>query len=298
MKIRIGTRGSDLAMAQARYVADRLKDVDTEIIVVSTKGDQIQNVSFDKMEGKGFFTKEIEDALLNGVIDLAVHSLKDLPTDITPGLTLVAVPPREDPSDVILVRKDKAAQAAPFPLAERAVVGTSSIRRFAQLKSVRHDLDIRPLRGNINTRLRRLSEGLYDAIIIASAGLNRLGTDVSEFVAKTITFDVVLPSPGQGALGLETRSGDTAIIEAILPLNDKDSFACVSAERAFLQEFGGGCHIPLGALALTTEGGISLDGLIAAPDGSIVYRATVLGSDPVEMGKRLADVVRKKGSGK
>ena len=298
MKIRIGTRGSDLAMMQARYVADRLKNVDTEIIVISTKGDQIQNVSFDKIEGKGFFTKEIEDALLKGAIDLAVHSLKDLPTDITPGLTLTAVPPREDPSDVILVRKEKTAEAAPFPLIEGAVVGTSSIRRLAQLKSVRHDLDVRPLRGNINTRLRRLAEGNYDAIIIASAGLNRLGIDVSEFTAKTITFDVILPSPGQGALGLEVRSDDAGTIEAVLPLNDKDSFACVSAERAFLQEFGGGCNIPLGALALAAEGGISLDGLIAAPDGSVVYRAAVYGSDPVETGKRLAEAIRKKGSGK
>ncbi|MCL2025865.1 MAG: hydroxymethylbilane synthase [Leptospirales bacterium] len=298
MKIRIGTRGSDLAMIQARYVADRLKNVDTEIVVISTKGDQIQNVSFNKMEGKGFFTKEIEDALLNNVIDLAVHSLKDLPTDITPGLTLVAVPPREDPSDVILVRKEKAAEAAPFPLIEGAVVGTSSIRRLAQLKSVRHDLDVRPLRGNVNTRLRRLAQGDYDAIILASAGLNRLKIDVSEFLAKTIAFDVVLPSPGQGALGLEVRSGDIETIEAVLPLNDKDSMACVSAERAFLQGFGGGCNIPLGALALTTAGGISLDGLIAAPDGSVVYRATVLGSDPVETGKRLAETIKKKGSGK
>jgi len=298
MKIRIGTRGSDLAMAQARYVAGRLQGVDTEIIVISTKGDRIQNVSFDKMEGKGFFTKEIEDALLNGAIDLAVHSLKDLPTDITPGLTLTAVPPRDDPSDVILIRKEKTVQAAPFPLVEGAVVGTSSIRRLAQLKSARHDLDVRPLRGNVNTRLRRLAEGLYDAIIVASAGLKRLELDISEFVAKTITFDVVLPSPGQGALGLETRSDDAGVIEAVLPLNDKDSFACVSAERAFLQEFGGGCNIPLGALALTTDRGISLDGLIAAPDGSVVYRAAVLGNDPAETGKMLAEAIRRKGSGK
>jgi len=298
MNIRIGTRGSDLAIAQARYVADRLKNVDTEIVVISTKGDQIQNVSFAKMEGKGFFTKEIEDALLNGAIDLAVHSLKDLPTDITPGLALAAVPHREDPSDVILVRREKAVEAAPFPLAEGAVVGTSSIRRSAQLKSVRHDLDVRPLRGNIGTRLRRLAEGVYDAIVIASAGLNRLKIDTSEFVMKTVTFDVMLPSPGQGALGLEVRSDDAGTIEMVLPLNDKNSFACVSAERAFLQEFGVGCRIPLGALALVTAEGISLDGLITAPDGSVVYRAMVLGSDPVETGKKLAEVIRKKGSGK
>jgi hydroxymethylbilane synthase len=298
MKIKIGTRGSALAMAQARYVAARLDGFDTEIVVIVTKGDHIQNVSFEKMEGKGFFTKEIEDALIDKRIDLAVHSLKDLPTELPAGLALVSVPAREDPSDVLLIRKEKLADAAPFPLAEGAVVGTSSIRRSAQLKSTRHDLDIRPLRGNLNTRINKLSEGLYDAIILASAGLNRLGCDLSGLAVVTLTFDVILPSPGQGALGIETRADDENTKCAAMSLNDPDSFACVTAEREFLKEFGGGCHIPLGALAISSAGDIVLDGLIASPDGSMVYRAAVSGSDPVETGKALAEAIRRKGGGK
>ncbi len=298
MKIRIGTRGSELAMWQANYVADRLGRENTEIIVIKTRGDHIQNVSFTSMEGKGFFTKEIEEALLSGQIDLAVHSLKDLPTENTPGLEIAAVPEREDPADLLLVRKDCAAADYPLSLGPGAVVGTSSMRRLAQLRAARPDLNIKDLRGNVNTRLKKLREGQYDAIVLASAGLKRLEYDLSDLAVIQIPYEIFLPAPGQGALGLQIREGDGPVKEAVSAVSDRASFLRVTAERAFLNEFGGGCHIPLGALAVLENELLTLEGLIAAPDGSAVYRSRVTGTDAAELGKKLAVILKEQGAEK
>lgn len=296
MRIKIGTRGSELAMWQARYISERLGTDKTEIVVIKTQGDHIQNVSFDKMEGKGFFTKEIEEALLKGEIDVAVHSLKDLPTEMPKGLKLAAIPVREDPADILLVRSEKAVKSAPLPLADGAVVGTSSIRRLAQLKCARSNLNVKALRGNVNTRVRKLKEGEYDAIILAAAGLKRLNLDISGLIAQKISFDVFLPAPGQGALALQIRDNDDIANAAVVSLNDENTARAIRAERAFLSAFGGGCQIPLGALATIHGDEISLDGLIAAPDGSVIYRAAVTDSDPESAGAALAVLLKEKGA--
>ena len=296
MHLKIGTRGSELAMWQARHIAESLGTDKTEIVIIKTQGDHIQNVSFDKMEGKGFFTKEIEEALLKKDIDIAVHSLKDLPTQMPAGLVLAAVPEREDPADILLIRKEKAAQSAPFPLEDGAIIGTSSIRRLAQLKCARPKLEVKALRGNVNTRLRKLHEGEYDAIILAAAGLKRLNLDLSQFVTQRISFDVFLPAPGQGALALQVREDDKTALDAVAALNDEKTLRAVRAERSFLNAFGGGCHIPLGALATIHENEISLDGLVAAPDGMSIYRAVVNNSSPEAAGEALADILKEKGA--
>jgi hydroxymethylbilane synthase len=296
MKIRIGTRGSDLAMWQARHVAGRLGEDRTEIIVIKTQGDHIQNVSFDKMEGKGFFTKEIEEALLSGKVDLAVHSLKDLPTENPKGLAVAAISEREDPSDLLLIRREKKADSFPLPLDEGAVVGTSSMRRMAQLKSLRPDLKIEALRGNVNTRLRKLRERVYDAIVLAAAGLKRLELDLSDLEIMTIPYDVFLPAPGQGALALQIRGDDAVTRAAVETLNDEETRLMITAERSFLNSFGGGCHIPLGARAVPAPEGIRLEGVVAAPDGSKAYRESVAGPDPVALGIRLAMILKEKGA--
>lgn len=239
MKIRIGTRGSQLALWQAGHVSELLGKENTEIIIIKTKGDSIQNVSFEKMEGKGFFTKEIEAALLDRSVDLAVHSLKDLPTDSVPELRLTAVPLREDPSDMLLIRGEAWEETGGIPLRKGAVVGTSSLRRLAQLKYSRKDLEVKALRGNVNTRLRKLREGVYDAIVLASAGLNRLNLDIAGLKQYVIPFDIFLPCPAQGALGLQTRSDDRETIGAVERLNHPESFLAAYAERSFLRHFGG-----------------------------------------------------------
>lgn len=242
--IKIGTRGSALALWQARYVAEKLRQ-EHAIVTIKTKGDRIQNVSFDKIEGKGFFTKELEDALLSGTIDMAVHSMKDLPTDDTHGLTVAAVTQREDPSDVIIIRPEAYRANHWFPIKENSKVGTSSLRRVAQLKRVLSSLEALPLRGNVPTRIRRLREGTCDAIILARAGLKRLGIDLSGFYTMTLPFSYFLPSPGQGALAIQVRSDDKNAINAVLHLHHDATAKAVYAERQFLKAFGAGCHVHL-----------------------------------------------------
>lgn len=297
MKIRIGTRGSELALRQAHYAAERI-GADTDIIVIKTGGDRVQNVSFDKMEGKGFFTKEIEEALLAEEIDLAVHSLKDLPTENPAGLALVAVPERENTADLLLIEKGAADTSLPLHLKKGASVGTSAVRRRAQISCVRPDITIKPIRGNVSTRLRRLKEGFCDAIVLAAAGLARLSADTGDFYIRDLSLDGFLPAPGQGALALQAREDDEAVKMCTAPLNDLASFRQVTAERAFLQEFGGGCHIPLGALAKTIGSDIVLEGLVAAPDGSAFYRDSLTGKDPIETGRSLAEILKAKGAEK
>lgn len=296
MKIRIGTRGSDLALWQADYVAELIGRQQTEIIIIKTQGDIIQNISFEKMEGKGFFTKEIENALLEKSIDVAVHSLKDLPTDSIPELCIAAIPVREQPSDVLLIRPEALDIKRILHLREHAIVGTSSVRRLAQLKHADPTLEVQPLRGNVNTRLRKLREGRYDAIMLAHAGIERLKLDIAAFHRYILPFDIFLPAPAQGALGLQVRTDNEQTRSVIRKLNHEDTELAVTAEREFLKHFGGGCHIPLGALATIEAGSIHLTGIIAATDGSKTMRQSVSGTDPGQIGAELARILKKQGA--
>lgn len=246
----IGSRGSDLALAQSRWVAARLAEAGAEsrIEVIRTQGDRVQDLSFDKLEGKGFFTKEIEEVLLAGRIDLAVHSFKDLPTASPPGLAVAAMPPREDPRDCLVLRREAHRPEAPeLPLAEGASVGTGAVRRRAQLLSLRPDLEVADLRGNVPTRLRRLREGRFDAILLARAGLRRLDLDLEDLVTVTLEPGRFVPAPAQGALGLQIRSRDEETRRLVSPLADPATMRCVEAERGLLARLEGGCQLPLGA---------------------------------------------------
>lgn len=295
--IKIGTRGSDLALWQANYIAGLIGRDNIEIKIIKTKGDRIQNVSFDKMEGKAFFTKEIEDALLNKEIDLAVHSMKDLPTEDTEGLRVGAVIKREDPSDLLLIREDAYNGDSYLKLSSNSKVGTSSLRRMAQIKNAMKSLDVLPLRGNVPTRVKKLRDGNFDAIIIAKAGIKRLEIDLGGLKSLTLPFSFFLPSPSQGALALQIRDNDS-IAGTIKALNHEDTEKAVTAERNFLKYFGGGCHVPIGALAYMNEGVIHLTGSVTSTDGDKTLRADIAGSDPEIIGKELAELLKSKGADK
>ncbi|HSV97146.1 MAG TPA: hydroxymethylbilane synthase [Spirochaetota bacterium] len=294
--IRIGTRGSELALWQANHVAELVGKERSRIIVIKTKGDRIQNISFDKMEGKGFFTREIEDALLSGGVDAAVHSMKDLPTEHTPGLAIAAVIRREDPSDVLLVRAERYLEGNVLPLSNGAVVGTSSLRRAAQLRNILPSLEIRPLRGNVTTRIRRLREGRFDAIVLARAGLARLEIDTFGLVEFTLPYSYFLPAPAQGALAVQVREDDHDLYRVMRGLNDHATEDSVTAERRFLEHFGGGCHVPLGALAYRSGDVLHLTGLVASIDGTRLIRRSVDGGDPALIGERLAELLKQEGA--
>jgi hydroxymethylbilane synthase len=296
MKIKIGTRGSKLALWQANYIATLIGQEKTEIKIIKTEGDQIKNVSFNKMEGKGFFTKEIELALLERKIDLAVHSLKDLPTDSPAELKLAVIPKRESPADILIYRAEKAAKNYPLPLKKGAVIGTSSIRRLSQLKNIDSTLKIEPLRGNINTRLKKIEDGFFDGIILAEAGLKRLDLNLGSLLKYVFSYDLFLPAPGQGALGLQIREEDDQLYEKIKGLNHLPTEKEAKAERSFLHNFGGGCHLPLGALALYRNNKIFLEGLVVSPETGQVFRAKEEGKDPKELGARLAQILKKQGA--
>jgi hydroxymethylbilane synthase len=296
MKIRIGTRGSELALWQAEYISGLIGKDKTEIVIIKTKGDQIQNVSFDKIEGKGFFTKEIEEALLDNRIDLAVHSLKDLPTEGVPGLTVAAIPEREDPSDMLLINKDAFSPSNSLLLRNGATVGTGSVRRLAQLMNVSPDIEVRPLRGNINTRVQKLRDGHYDAIVLAYAGIKRIGLDIQEFKGHVLPHETLVPSPAQGAIGLQARMDDRQTLRTVEPLNHHGTVLTVKAERSFLKHFGGGCHTPLGAIAYLNGEKISLTGIVASVDGSKVLRESIHGKDPEHLGAELSRILKDRGA--
>ena len=245
----IGSRGSDLALWQANYVKGQLKSIglSSTIKIIKTKGDQIQHLSFDKIEGKGFFTKEIENELLLNKIDLAVHSLKDLETYQPEGLCIAAVPPREDPSDCLLIHYKGFDLKQDLNLKDSAVVGTSSARRKNQLLFFREDLQLRDLRGNVPTRVDKLRKGEYDAIVLAKAGLNRLNINLKEFHVVDLLPHMFIPAPAQGALGLQVREEDDFLKQQLKKLNDANTSESVHFERAILNQLGGGCHSPFGA---------------------------------------------------
>lgn len=247
-KIIIGSRGSDLALWQANHVKDQLSAAgfESEIKIISTQGDRIQHLSFDKMEGKGFFTKEIEAALLEKSIDLAVHSHKDLETTSPQGLKIAAVSKRENPAELLLIRKESVNQELPLGLKENPIVGTSSARRKSQLITFRDDLEIKDLRGNVPTRINKLREGQYDAIVLALAGVKRLELDLSDLVTTTLDPTVFVPAPSQGVLGLQIRQEDKELDEVLAKINDKAVQHQIGVERAVLRLLNGGCQMPLG----------------------------------------------------
>lgn len=279
-RLRIGSRGSQLALWQANHVSSllRARGHEVAIEVIKTTGDKITEVALAQVGTKGMFTKEIEEALAEGRVDLAVHSLKDLPTELASKFTLAAVMKRQDPRDVFL----SMCYARFRELPQGARVGTSSLRRQAQIKSVRSDLNIFPLRGNVDTRLRKLESGEFDAIILAAAGLNRLGR--TEHVREVLPVEVMCPAVGQGALGIEARADDAATIEELAFLDDNAARRATAAERALLRTLGGGCQVPIGAYAEAVDGVLKLTAIVAEPDGGQVLREQQTGDDPEELG--------------
>jgi hydroxymethylbilane synthase len=247
-KITIGSRGSDLALWQANHVKSQLENLghEVEIKVIVTQGDAIQHLSFDKLEGKGFFTKEIETALLEESIDLAVHSHKDLETNPPAGLVIAAVSEREDPSDLLLINKSKVDKKQAWNLALDASIGTSSARRKSQILRFRNDLKISDLRGNVPTRIQKLRDGNYDAIVLAKAGVDRLQLDLSEFFVEVLNPTEFVPAPAQGVLGLQIRKDDTRMAEIMQNLNHTDVAKRIGVERKVLSLLDGGCQLPLG----------------------------------------------------
>jgi len=286
----IGSRGSQLALWQANWIAARLAELghETRIEIIKTTGDKITDVPLAKVGTKGLFTKEIEEALLDGRIDLAIHSLKDLPTEVPAGLALAAVPEREDPRDAMV-----GARLSDLP--GGAKVGTSSLRRAAQLRVVRPDLVIESVRGNLDTRVRKLDEGQYRAIVLATAGLTRLGW--AHRIAEMLSPDIMCPAVGQGALAVETRAeGDVRDICAAL--NHGPTHTAVTAERAVLAALGGGCQVPIGAHAVVEGSVLLLAGVVIAPDGSRAVRKNGQGAvaDAEEIGKRVGQALLEDGA--
>jgi len=287
----IGSRGSQLALWQARFIGGQLAEngVDSRIEIIKTSGDRLQSASLIQAGGKGLFTKEIEEALLSGQIDLAVHSLKDLPTESTQGLTIAAVPKRASPFDVIV-------GARMADLKQSAVVGTSSPRRMAQLRNLRPDLKMEPIRGNVDTRLRKLRDGAFDAILLAAAGLERLG--LGHEIAEVFTPEQMCPAPGQGALGVQTRSNEEA--QTICGrLDDETTNQAVRAERAVLAGLGGGCQLPVGAYAFVEGDELTVSGVVAAPDRLLIVRSSATGRarGAEDLGRRVADDLLAQGAG-
>ncbi|MEJ2189760.1 MAG: hydroxymethylbilane synthase [Acidobacteriota bacterium] len=265
--LRLGTRGSDLALWQANHVKDLIAErlgLSCAIVIVKTAGDRIQNVAFRKMEGKGFFTKELQDALLEERVDLVVHSLKDLPTEEPDGLEVAAILERANPADLLLASPGllQPAHDNPLGLPAGAVLGTSSLRRAAQALAHNPGLEIRALRGNVPTRVRKLREEGFDAILLAAAGVARLELELDDLDQLVLAPEVMLPAPGQGALAAECRAGDP-LTAPIRDLHDHGIARCVEAERRLLELLGGGCHLPLGCLATERSDGVRLQAALA-----------------------------------
>lgn len=296
--IRIATRKSPLAMWQAEYVRDRLKEahpgLEVEILGMTTQGDKILDSPLAKIGGKGLFVKELEVCMLEGSADIAVHSMKDVPVEFPEGLHLAVICEREDPRDAFVSNNFKSLDELP----QGAKVGTSSMRRSCQLRALRPDLEILDLRGNVNTRLKKLDDGQYDAIILAAAGLIRLG--FNERITQFIETDVSLPAIGQGAVGIECRSDDERVNALLAPLNDPATRTRVLAERAMNNRLEGGCQVPIAGHATLDGDTISLRGLVGQPDGSEMIRGEVSGAanDAETLGVSLADDLLSRGADK
>ena len=295
-ELNIGTRGSQLALFQANWVKDELSrtypDLNVRLVKIKTTGDKIQDAPLAKIGGKGLFVKEIEEALLQKRIDLAVHSIKDVPTEFPEGLHLSVITRREDPRDVLISKNGRPLRE----LAQKAKVGTSSLRRQAQLLHFRDDLELIPLRGNLDTRLKKLKTTNLDAIVLALAGVKRLGLE--GMITEIISTEVSLPAIGQGALGIETRRDDREVEGRIGFLNDRESSIAVTSERAFLKKLEGGCQVPIAAYARTVGNALHIDGLVGTIDGKRLIRHHREGSiDRAEsLGIELADLLLSQGA--
>ena len=299
--VRIGSRGSMLATWQAKHIASRLAQlgVETETIYIKTSGDKFQQAGINQIGVKGVFIKEIEDALLENRVDIAVHSMKDVPTETPAGLSFPAICEREDPRDCLISRDGKNFAA----LLANAKVGTSSLRRMAQLRHARPELTFTDLRGNVDTRLQKLERGDYDAIVLAKAGMDRLSWSAK--ISEVISADICLPAVGQGALGIEARANlDPAVLAAVAKLNHTPTRLAVSAERALLKELEGGCQVPLGAWARFENGQMILDACVASTDGKDYIRkregsvATGSVNDAESFGRRIAQELIASGAGR
>jgi len=294
--VRIGTRGSLLAKWQAEYVRKRIfqaTGVETEIVIIKTTGDSMQQAPFSQIGGKGVFIKELEEALLDEQIDLAVHSVKDIPTDVPSRLCFPAVCRREDVRDALIGGKGETL----LKLRHGARVGTSSLRRASQLRHARPDLDIREMRGNVDTRLRKVDSGEYEAIVLAKAGLDRLG--MSGRISEVLSPDVCMPAVGQGAIAVQGRLKDAEISDALAPLDDNETRQSIVAERALLGALRGGCQVPMGAWARFERNELAMDAVVCSPDGSsyIRQRASGPADQPRELGQRLAGLLIDAGAG-
>ena len=294
----IGSRGSKLALWQAEQARDRLlrlhPQLDVRIEIIKTTGD-VKTEPLAVIGGKGVFTKELEDALLERRIDIAVHSLKDLPTVLPEGLSISAICEREDPRDALVLRADAKAQTLEG-LPDGAIVGTSSQRRVAQLRVLRSDVSVRDLRGNVDTRIRKLDEGQYDAVILAAAGLVRLG--LQGRITARIPIREMLPAVGQGAIAIEARTDDEVALQATRALDHSETRLACRAERAFLRGLGGGCQLPIAAHARLHGESLELDGLVARPDGSKIVRDKITGaaSEAEALGASLAATLIERGA--
>ncbi|MEP0861009.1 MAG: hydroxymethylbilane synthase [Ignavibacterium sp.] len=298
-KLIIGSRGSELALWQANFVKKELekkhRGLSVEIKIIKTKGDKILDVALSKIGDKSLFTKELEVELLNKRIDIAVHSLKDLQTQIPEGLKLAAVTKRHDVEDVLIARKKG---TTIFSLPENAVVATGSLRRRAQLQHLRPDIKVVDLRGNVPSRIKKFLESDWDAIILARAGVERLG--LKKYISSYISKDEILPAVGQGALGIEIHSDNLFAFEVVQSIHHNNTFIAVTAERALLRALEGGCQVPIGAFAEIKPNGLYLDAMVGSLDGSITFRKKVRGKkdEPEKLGKSLAKDLLKAGANK
>lgn len=287
-KLTFATRPSALARWQTQHIIQELQahwhDLSCEEVVITTKGDRVLDKPLPEIGGKGLFTHELEQALISKDVDTAVHSLKDLPTEDIPGLVVGVIPRRADVRDVLICPAGYTLDELPYG----AIIGTSSIRRQAQLLTHRPDLQAKSIRGNVDTRIRKAVAGQYDAIILAAAGITRLGLD--EHINQYLPIELMLPAPGQGALGIQYRSDDERTLAILTAIDHQPTHSAVTAERAFLAALGGGCSLPVGAWASLEGDLIRLQGVVAAPDGSRVLRVSDSGKDPQTLGKTLAEI--------
>ena len=294
--LRIGTRGSALALWQAQFVQSQIQgahpDLSIELVPIKTKGDKILDVPLAKVGGKGLFVKELEEALLSNDVDLAVHSMKDVPSELPTGLVLAAILEREDPRDALLSTRFTSLDTLPLG----ASVGTSSLRRQSQLLNLRPDLKILSLRGNVNTRIQKMESGLFDAILLAAAGVKRL--QLTRYVVEYLNTQTMIPANGQGAIGLEMRHNDTLTASWVKPLNHAPTWRCVSAERAFLAKLEGGCQIPIAGYAQLKNNTLSMTGRVASLDGKTMISHTIQNSSdlPESIGQALAQNLLSRGA--
>lgn len=294
-KIIVGSRKSKLALTQTNWFINELRasgaPFEFEVKEIVTKGDRILDVQLSKVGGKGLFVKEIEQALYDKEIDFAVHSMKDMPAVLPEGLVIGCIPAREDARDAFISKGH--VKFADLP--QGAIVGTSSLRRSAQLLQVRPDLEIKWIRGNVDTRLAKLETEEYDAIILAAAGLKRLGWS-DDVVTEYLPVDICLPAIAQGSLGIECRADDTELLAALAKLTDAATWHTAHAERTFLAEMDGGCQVPIAGYATVEGENITLTGFVAAPDASVTYQETITGTDAVAVGKEVAALLTKQGA--